>query len=423
MITINNVGKWILPAYRKHINNYDTRVNVFYGGAGSGKSYFVVQKLIIKALRSVRRVLVVRKVGRTLKNSIWALFLELLTKYMPQVILDVNKSDLTITLINGSQFIFTGLDDSEKIKSIQGITDIIIEEATEITADDFTQLNLRLRSPLPNNQIHMMFNPVSKTNWVYKYFFGDNPPEDCTIQRTTYKDNHYLNAEYIKTLEDMKNRNPAYYRIYALGEFATLDKLVFPKYETRIISEDEYTKGGYKTGLFWCGMDFGYTNDPTALNWGYWKPQENKLLILGEYDRKGMTNDKIAEVIQSLGMSKERIIADSAEPKSIDEIKRMGVRRLKGADKGPDSVKNGIDRLQRCDIIIDERCPHTVEEFDNYTWQKDKKTGEYTNTPIDTYNHHIDAIRYGTQDVMKKNRTEEEIIEMERLNADLSGLT
>ena len=422
MITINNVYAWVLPVYREHLLSYDNRINVFYGGAGSGKSYFVCQKMIIKALKSQRKILVVRKVGRTIKQSIWALFMELIITKMPQVLLEINKSDLTIKLVNGSEFIFTGLDDAEKIKSIQGITDIVIEEATEITRDDFTQLNLRLRSPKPNNQIHLMFNPVSKANWVYKYFFEQEQP-DTIIQQTTYKDNPYLPAEYINTLEDMKYRNKAYYNIYAKGEFATLDKLVFPVYEVRLISEDEFInpKTKAKTALFWVGLDFGYTNDPSALTWGYYKPKERKLYITGEYDKKGLTNDKIAEVIKDLGLSKERIVADSAEPKSISELRHMGIRRMTGAKKGPDSVKNSIDQLQRCDIIIDERCPKTIEEFENYTWKKDKKTGEYINEPIDAYNHHIDSIRYGVQAVMNRKRTEDDMIGEE--NVYISGFT
>lgn len=411
MIRINNVNKWVLPAYQDQLMNYEPRVNVYYGGAGSGKSYFVCQKLIIKALQSQRKVLVVRKVGRTIKQSIWALFIELIVTKMPEVLLESNKSDLTFKLVNGSEFLFTGLDDAEKIKSIQGITDIVIEEATEITLDDFTQLNLRLRSPKPNNQIHLMFNPVSKANWVYKYFF-ENKPKDTVILQTTYKDNPYLPEEYTKTLEDMQYRNKAYYNIYAKGEFATLDKLVFPTYKKRLINEEEFTdeKTGAKTALFWCGLDFGYTNDPSAITWGYYRPKEQKLYITGEYSKTGLTNDKLAEVISDLGLKKERIVADSAEPKSIAELRRMGITRITGAVKGPDSVKNGLDKLQRCDIIIDERCIKTIEEFENYTWKKDRKTGEYINEPIDTYNHHIDSIRYGVQAVMKKKRTEKDII-------------
>lgn len=396
-ITINKKG--ILPCYLPYIRDYATRVNVFYGGAGSGKSYFVMQKIILKALDNQRKVLIVRKVGATLKESVWSLTLELIhTGGLTPTVKQINKSDLTIEFLNGSVLLFKGLDDSEKIKSINGITDIVIEEATEITLDDFTQLNLRLRSKKPNNQIHLMFNPVSKANWVYKYFF-ETKPDNCVIVQTTYRDNPHLPKEYVDSLHALENKNPAYYKIYVRGEFATLDKLVFPIIHKRIISENELTDA-----WFWVGMDFGYTNDPTAITWGYYNPTQNDLYITGEYDKIGMTNDVIAETLVSLGLSKEKIVADSAEPKSITELRNLGIKRIIASVKGADSVKNGIDRMQRCNIIIDERCAKTIEEFENYTWQKDKKTGEYINQPVDSYNHHIDSIRYGIQTVINKKR-------------------
>ena len=396
-ITINKKG--ILPCYLPYIRDYKTRVNVFYGGAGSGKSYFVMQKIILKALDSQRKVLIVRKVGATLKESVWSLTLELIhTGGLTPAVKQINKSDLTIEFLNGSVLLFKGLDDSEKIKSINGITDIVIEEATEITLDDFTQLNLRLRSKKPNNQIHLMFNPVSKANWVYKYFF-ETKPDNCVIVQTTYRDNPHLPKEYVDSLHALENKNPAYYKIYVRGEFATLDKLVFPVIHKRIISEDEL-----KDAWFWAGMDFGYTNDPTAITWGYYNPVQNDLYITGEYDKIGMTNDVIAETLVSLGLSKEKIVADSAEPKSITELRNLGIKRIIASVKGADSVKNGIDRMQRCNIIIDERCTKTIEEFENYTWQKDRKTGEYINQPVDSYNHHIDSIRYGIQTGINKKR-------------------
>lgn len=396
-ITINKKG--ILPCYLPYIRDYKTRVNVFYGGAGSGKSYFVMQKIILKALDSQRKVLIVRKVGATLKESVWSLTLELIhTGGLTPTVKQINKSDLTIEFLNGSVLLFKGLDDSEKIKSINGITDIVIEEATEITLDDFTQLNLRLRSKKPNNQIHLMFNPVSKANWVYKYFF-ETKPDNCVVVQTTYRDNPHLPKEYVDSLHALENKNPAYYKIYVRGEFATLDKLVFPVIHKRIISEDELTDA-----WFWAGMDFGYTNDPTAITWGYYNPIQNDLYITGEYDKIGMTNDVIAETLVSLGLSKEKIVADSAEPKSITELRNLGIKRIIASVKGADSVKNGIDRMQRCNIIIDERCTKTIEEFENYTWQKDRKTGEYINQPVDSYNHHIDSIRYGIQTVINKKR-------------------
>lgn len=403
-MTIKGLNKWILPVYWPYVRDYTTRFNVYYGGAGSGKSHFVAQKVILKCLQYKRKLLVVRKVGNTLKDSVWAMFLKLLYQ-MPAVIKSINKSEYTIELINGTIILFKGFDDPEKIKSIEGITDIVVEEASELTEDDFDQLNLRLRAKSGMLQIHLMFNPVSKANWVYKRFFADGTPEDTVIIHTTYKDNPHLPKEYIDSLLRLERTNPAYYKIYVLGDFATLDKLVFPVKTVKLVSEEEV-----QGLLFWIGMDFGYTNDPTAITWGYCDTKNLKLYITGEYNKTGMTNDVIATTITDLGFAKERIIADAAEPKSIAELRRLGINRIVGAVKGPDSVKNGIDRIQRYDIIIDERCTNTIEEFDNYTWVKDKKTGEYINQPVDTFNHHIDSIRYGTQEVMKKKmHTDEEL--------------
>ena len=395
-MTIKGLSKWILPVYWPYVRDYTTRFNVYYGGAGSGKSHFVAQKTLLKIFQYKRKLLVVRKVGNTLKDSVWAMYLKLLYQ-MPQTIKSINKSEYTIELVNGSIILFKGFDDPEKIKSIEGITDIVVEEASELTEDDFDQLNLRLRAKCGMLQIHLMFNPVSKANWVYKRFFKDGTPEDTVVIHTTYKDNPHLPKEYIDSLFRLERTNPAYFKIYVLGSFATLDKLVFPVKTVRLISEDEV-----KDLPFWIGLDFGYTNDPTAITWGYCDVADRKLFITGEYDKTGMTNDVIATTITSLGFAKERIVADSAEPKSIAELKRLGISRIIPAAKGPDSIKNGIDRLQGYDIIIDERCPKTIEEFDNYTWRKDKKTGEYINEAIDMFNHHIDSIRYGTQNVMKK---------------------
>lgn len=395
MSNIKGLKKWINPCFHKNTGDYSHRIEVYYGGAGSGKSHFVTQKVIIKGINEKRKILVVRKVGTTLKDSCWALFLHILTPFSINI-KSINKTDYTITLNNGTQFIFKGLDDKEKIKSIYGITDIFVEEATELTLDDFTQLNLRLRSNAENNQIFLCFNPVSKANWVYKYFFEQNQ-KDTLIIKTTHSDNPRLPDEYIKSLQELKNTNPAYYRIYVLGEFATLDKLVFPIITKRLIAEEET-----KELAFWCGIDFGYVADPTAIIWGYYDAENKNLLITGEYFKKGMTNDRIAETLVNLGLSKERIIADCAEQKSIEEIKRMGVRRIKPCAKGKDSIMNGIDKMLRCHIIVDERCTGLIEEFENYTWKKDKQSNEYMNEPCDAFNHGIDAVRYGLQAVIAK---------------------
>ena len=381
------------------LTDYSHRIEVYYGGAGSGKSYGATQKVYLKALKFKRKVLVIRKIQRTIKDSIWSLIITHLHSSGYYEACKINRSDFEIELPNGSIFIFKGLDDPEKIKSIDGITDIVIEEATELTEDDFTQLNLRLRALVDNLQIYLMFNPISKKNWVYDYFFVRELPLNIKVVKTTYMDNKFLNEEYRQELERLKDRNPAYYRIYCLGEFATLDKLVFPTYTTKIVSEKDIE--GLKR---WIGLDFGYINDPSAIVWGFIDTVKKKIYVSGEYVKRGMKNDEIAETMQDLGLHKDKSFGDSAEPKSIDEIKSKGVN-IEPTVKGKDSIIHGIQWIQQYELIVDERCFKVIEELDNYTWKKDKKTGEYINEPVDTFNHTIDAIRYGLNKYIKGTKT------------------
>lgn len=381
------------------IADYSKRIEVYYGGAGSGKSFGATQKIFLKALKHQRKVLVIRKIQRTIKDSIWALLLSHLRSSGFYDACRVNRSDYEIELPNSSVFLFKGLDDPEKIKSIDGITDIVIEEATELTEDDFTQLNLRLRAPAPFLQIYVMFNPISKKNWVYDYFFSRTLPDNVKIVKTTYQDNRFLSEEYRQELERLKDRNPAYYRIYALGEFATLDKLVFPVYATKIVSKAEVQ--GLKR---WIGLDFGYINDPSAIVWGYIDTANKRIYVTGEYVKRGMKNNEIAATMADLGLSKDKSYGDSAERKSIDEIRDKGVN-IEPTEKGKDSVIHGIQWIQQYELIVDERCFKVIEELDNYTWKKDKKTGEYVNEPVDTFNHTIDAIRYGLNKYIKGTKT------------------
>ncbi len=383
----------------KHITDYSYRIEVYFGGAGSGKSYGATQKVYLKALNSKRKVLVIRKIQRTIKDSIWSLIISHLQNSGIYTQCRISRSDFEIELPNGSIFIFKGLDDPEKIKSIDGITDIVIEEATELTEDDFTQLNLRLRADVDYLQIYLMFNPISKKNWVYDYFFARELPLNVKIIKTTYLDNKFLNEEYRQELERLKDRNPAYYKIYCLGEFATLDKLVFPKYSTKIVSENDIR--GLKR---WIGLDFGYINDPSALVWGFIDTVKKKIYVTGEYVRRGMKNNEIAETMVDLGLHKDKSYGDCAERKSIDEIKDKGVN-IDPTEKGKDSVIHGIQWIQQYELIVDERCFKVIEELDNYTWKKDKKTGEYINEPVDTFNHTIDAIRYGLNKYIKGTKT------------------
>ncbi|HGH0780771.1 TPA: PBSX family phage terminase large subunit [Staphylococcus pseudintermedius] len=377
--------------------NYDYFTEVHYGGGSSGKSHGVIQKVVLKALKNweyPRRILWLRKVQSTIKDSLFEDVKECLINYGIWDMCLWNKTDNKVELPNGAVFLFKGLDNPEKIKSIKGVSDIVMEEASEFTLNDYTQLTLRLRERKHKlKQIFLMFNPVSKLNWVYKYFFEHGKPmKGVLIRQSSYKDNKFLDDMTRENLEMLATRNPAYYKIYALGEFATLDKLVFPKYEKRIISDKEV---GHLPSYF--GLDFGYVNDPSAFIHAKIDNNNKKLYVMSEYVKKGMLNNEIAQVINDLGYSKEKITADSAEQKSIMEIKTNGIDRIVPAMKGKDSVMAGVQFISQFDIVIDERCYKTIEEFDNYTWKKDKNTDEYYNEPVDTYNHCIDALRYAVE--------------------------
>lgn len=393
-VELNLSRKLFNDAYFPHLLDYSKRYEVYYGGAGSGKSHFVFQKVVIKALNSVRKVLVVRKTAKSNANSTFQMAIDTLSKFKILNFCKVNKTNYTITLPNGSVFLFYGCDDVEKIKSIAGITDIVCEECTELTLDDVTQLDLRLRAKAANLQMYFMHNPVSKVNWVYKRWYASEAAVDLettSILHTTYKDNRFLPAEYVQSLEAMIKTNPTMYRIYALGEFCSLDKLVFNNWK---VEEFDYRE---KVGSLLVGLDFGFVNDTSALVSSVLVEEEKRIYIFKEWGETNRTNDEIAEIIKALGFSKSTIIADSAEQKSIEEIRRLGVQRIKACAKGKDSILHGVQKLQQYELVVSPSCSGIITELQNYSWTKDKLTNEYINKPIDSFNHYIDALRYSLQ--------------------------
>lgn len=385
-----------------HLFDYDTFTEIHYGGASSGKSHGVFQKIVIKALKDwkkPRKILVLRKVGATVRDSVFADVQATLSYFGILNMCKINMSAFRIELPNGAEFIFKGMDNPEKIKSIKGISDVVMEEASEFTLDDYTQLTLRLRDKAhKQKQIYLMFNPVSKANWVYNAFFVKKP-KNTVVYQTTYKDNRFLDALTRENIEELANRNEAYYKIYALGEFATLDKLVFPKYTKALLNKDDLR---HITSYF--GLDYGFINDPSAFMHVKIDDDRKKLYVVEEYVKKGLTNDKIAESITALGYAKEQIRADSAEKKSNQELRNLGISRVIDVKKGAGSVMQGIQYLLQYEWIVDERCVKTIEELENYTWKKDKATNEYINEPVDSYNHCLDAIRYAIQDKITKSK-------------------
>ena len=389
MIKLNISRSLFNDAYFPYLFDYSHRYEVYYRGAGSGKSVFVAQKILCKACTSKRKVLIIRKYATTLKDSVFQLFIDQLKKWKIYKFCKVNMSTYTITLPNESVLLFKGLDDPEKIKSITDITDIWCEECSELSLDEFTQLDLRLRAQSGNLQIFVSFNPVSKQNFVYQKWFANGTPDNTFVLHTTYKDNKFLPKEYIDALLEKQKSNPTYYKIYALGEFCTLDKLVYYNWKVEDFDSTQIK------GKLLVGLDFGYTNDPTALVASVMT--DKKIYVFKEWVDTNKTNPQIAQVIKSLGFQKSTIICDSAEPKSIQELRQNGVYAARESTKGPDSIIHGIQRLWEYEIIVHPSCTETITEFENYSWQKDKATGEYINKPIDMFNHCMDALRYSLQ--------------------------
>ena len=364
------------------------RYLVLYGGAGSGKSVFAAQKTLVRLLtEKPHRFLVVRKVAKTLRYSVFSLFQDMITQWNLTPLFKINKSDMTITCINGNQIIFAGLDDVEKLKSIAGITGIWIEEASELEQKDFQQLDLRLRGPTKYyKQIILTFNPISALHWLKKVFF-DFKKDNATIVKSTYKDNKFIDPEYVKVLEDLKNQDETYYKIYALGEWGVLGNLVYTNYvvEDIPLNDESYN-------AIYYGLDFGY-NDPSALIKIGWKDSE--IYVLDEIYERHLTNAELIKLCESKVDKKHLIIADSAEPDRIQEFKKAGFR-IQPCTKGKDSVKFGIDWLKRRKIHIHPSCVNTIKEIQTYKY-KENKDGNVLDEPVDFNDHAMAALRYGTE--------------------------
>ena len=311
----------------------------------------------------------------------------------------VSKTSLTITFPNGSVILYKGADSESKLLSISGITKVWVEEASEISKDLFNQLELRLRGGDSKKQFYLSFNPISATHWLKAEFF-DNPKEDASICHSTYLDNKYLDEEYIANLLDMKERNPVKYDVYALGKWGVLGKKVYENWTIQDFAVHELVQSNPNLKAVF-GMDFGYVSDPSTLIASLLDLENRKLYIFDEMYEKGFLNNQIADRIKDMGYSKEMIIADSAEQKSIAEIKGYGISRIKPARKGAGSIMQGITFIQQFDIVVHPSCKNTINELENYSFKKDKNTGAFLNQPIDDFNHILDALRYSLEPYSK----------------------
>lgn len=359
------------------------KINLIYGGAGSGKSYTVAQYILLEiiAKHPNKTILVTRKYNPSLKLSSIKLFKELLENSIPLPYKE-RKAEQCLIFPNGCEVYFRGLDDPEKIKSME-FNFIWLEEATEFTQDDYEQLRLRLRKATHDtrNRMFLTFNPIGKHSWIYKHFFQEKQ-KDTAILHTTYKDNPFLEKEYVEMLENLVNTDRYYYEVYVLGKFAELFNVIYDNWE--VIRENQLPKD-FDEIIY--GVDFGYNNPSACLEIGL---KDNEIYILREIYQKGLTNNDLMELLEDFMYSKTApLYADSAEPDRIQELEDRGFY-VYPAKK---SVKDGIDYVKRFKIYISRRCTHTIEEIEQYKWREDRE-GNVLEEPVKLNDHAMDALRY-----------------------------
>jgi phage terminase large subunit len=365
-------------------------------------------------------LIVFRKTYRTIKDSCftdlkWALDrLGVIDEW------NITLSPLEMTRKKtGQKILFRGLDDPLKVTSITVETGCLcwawIEEAYEVMKeDDFNVLDESIRGECPSplfKQWTITFNPWNERHWLKKRFF-DNPDAETLAITTNYMCNEWLDAADIRVFEDMKKRNPRRYAVAGLGGWGIVDGLIYENWREEAFDHtSEQFKREHPDLISVFGLDFGYTNDPSTLFCGLLDLERKQLFVFDEMYEKGLSNKRIAERITAMGYSKERITADSAEPKSIDELKGLGIR-ANGAAKGKDSIQNGIQWIQDLEIIIHPRCVNFLTEISNYTWDTDK-FGVKLNVPIDDFNHLMDAMRYALEKYIRNNKP--------KLNRNIKG--
>lgn len=395
----------------KRFWNFRGRYRVVKGSRASKKSKTTALWYIYNLMKYPEaNLLVVRKTFRTLKGSCFTDLKWAVHRWGVDHLWNFTLSPLEATYIpTGQKIYFSGLDDPLKVTSIAVDKGCLcwmwLEEAYEVMSEsDFDMLDESIRGSTPEGlfkQITITLNPWNEHHWIKKRFFDSCDPDTLALT-TNYLCNEWLDKSDLAVFERMKVNNPRRYQVAGLGNWGIVEGLIYENWKeeayTLITRKEaqEGRKGVIRDNLKTvCGLDFGYTNDPTAFVIALFDKDNSKLYIYDEFYEKGLSNKAIAERIKELGYRKERITADSAEPKSIDELKTYGLN-VKGAVKGKDSIVHGIQWIQDLEIIIHPRCVNFLTEISNYTWDTDR-FGKKLNVPIDDFNHLMDALRYAVE--------------------------
>jgi len=405
VINLQINSKIFNKCYLNYLNT-ETPFQIFYGGSSSGKSVFMAQRCIIDMARGGHNYLCVRNVQKTIHNSMFNEICKTITRFGLTKFFKVNRSDLKITCDNGYQILFAGLDDVEKVKSITPVkgvlTDIWIEEATEVGQNDVRQLQRRLRGKAKvAKRIMLSFNPILQSHWIFtEYFKGWDDSKNSyadgkvSILKTTYKDNlRFLDKGDIALLEDETDKY--YYEVYTLGNWGVLGNIIFRDWVMRDLTEEMKSFDKFRNGI-----DFGFS-EPAAIIRSHYNSNTKDLFICDEaYGREMSNEDLYREGTEMFG--KEYVVCDSAEPKSIARLRKLGMNALK-AKKGKDSVNFGVDWLRDQNIIINTSCQNFKNEVQQYKRREDKD-GNVLRDPVDKFNHLIDALRYAYEDEMTSRK-------------------
>lgn len=385
--------------------NFKGRYRVVKGGRGSKKSKTTALNFIYRMLQNKDiNVLVVRKTYRTLKDSAYAELKFAIKTFSDEKNWTFKTSPLEIIYKKtGQKIFFRGLDDPMKINSISVnrgyLCFLWIEEAFEISSEhDFNMLDESIRGRVPDGlykQITITLNPWSENHWIKKRFFDMEDPEILAIT-TTYLMNEFLDKKDVKVFESMKINNPKRYMVAGLGNWGISEGLIFENYDIKTLDKNQLLKSGAKEIY---GLDFGYTNDPTALFCGIVSQKEKYIYVFDEIYEKKLSNKMIYENICIKKYKDKKIIADCSEPKSIDNLREFGLN-IYPARKGADSIINGITNILDYKIIIDPNCKNFINEISSYTWDTNAD-GNKINKPIDKNNHLLDAFRYAMEQIMK----------------------
>lgn len=394
MIQLNLNKSMFVPKFYPYLLDYSRRFEIYMGSAGSAKSYFITQKLIVRACHQPIKILVCRRYGTTIRNSCFSLFKDILAYWKLTQFVKIRETDFNIKFPNGSEIIFMGLDDEAKLLSLNNIGCIFIEEAYEVPKEIVEQLNLRMRAKIENQQIILAFNPISKNSWLYD-FCEINPPENCLYLHSTYKDNPFLPQEYVRAMEEMIVRNPAKARVYAFGEWGVdSEGLVIKNWRKEIFNPMELAAAGLEHR---AGIDLGWVDKTAIIDTLY--DRENKTIyVFNEFYKSGCQLSDIVSAIGDMNLRKTKIFVDSAEPRSIQFFKQEGINAV-GCTKGKDSVKAGLMFLQDVLIIVHPSCQNFIMELENFSYIKSKITGEWTEDTTHEWSHAIDACRYAYSDI------------------------